>query len=95
MNNVISLAAHRSSAARAELARRGFPTELLEVDAALAVAEHDLVMARAWLKRSRSNAGRARAHAECERLTQRVVALEARRLRLVGAELALLPGGRK
>jgi len=85
--------ARRSQSARAELTRRGFPCDLLDVDAALAVAEDELLAARAWLKRSRG-AGRARAIAAAEEATLRVVALEARRLRLCGAELAVLKGGR-
>jgi len=90
---VTSLAAYRarrSEAARAELARLGFPVELLDVDRQLAAVEEALVAARAWLRRSRSNAARARAHAECEELMQELQRLERLRLKVAGPKLALV-----
>jgi hypothetical protein len=67
--------------------------ELVILDRELSIAEEALCLARQWLKRSRG-AGRARALAECEEIAADVARLEQRRLRLAGAELCLLPGGR-
>lgn len=90
VTSLCAFRARRSEAARAELARRGFPVDLLDVDRQLAAIDEALVTARAWLRRSRSNAARARAHTECEELMQELQRLERLRLKLAGPELALV-----
>ena len=103
---VIDLQSRRSLTARAELTRRGFPVSALEsaiaetqteqvtrIEREIFAAERALLDARAWLKRARG-AGKNRAQATCEELMQNLQRLERVRLRLVGAEVCVLRGGR-
>jgi hypothetical protein len=66
---------------------------LLCVDADLAHAEEHLDLCRGWLKRSRG-AGRVRAQEACDEAMVEVQRLTRERLRLAGAEICLLPGGK-
>jgi hypothetical protein len=69
------------------------PRTLLDVDRELAAAEERLDAATQWIPRSRG-ASHARALAEVEEAREEVGRLKAERLRVAGAELALIRGGR-